>query len=274
VRDANLPGVRTTIADVKEMTRADLPPHDLVIGGPPCQPWSLAGKRLGAADPRDCLPDFVRLRGDAWLMENVAPRLLERMGGGWSQRFCAADFGDVTSRKRWFYSSHVLYVVPTPGPRRFGDIRDHEADRAEIGRRAMANVSPYADGDMLASTTAHAWHGHETRGPTKLVALKIGLRGHSVSVSASAFEDDEMLGSLMSNSWHATQRSRLGPSVRCPSLLEMARAHSIPDTWDWTGVTKTQRGQIIANGWCIGQGTAVCAAMLRAMAYERKEASC
>ena len=78
VRDANLGGVRTTVASVKDLTREDLPPHDLVIGGPPCQPWSVAGKRGGADDPRDCLPDFVRLRGGCWLMENVTSRQSER----------------------------------------------------------------------------------------------------------------------------------------------------------------------------------------------------
>ena len=110
VRDANLPGVRTTVRDVKRMTREDLPPHDLVIGGPPCQDHSLAGKRACHCNfgcvpvERCCLLDFQRLAlGSAWLMENVRPRLIR---DGWSERFCAADFGDVTSRKRWFYSSH------------------------------------------------------------------------------------------------------------------------------------------------------------------------
>ncbi len=68
--DAWLPAVKTynanqrhpvaRDADVKQMTRADLPPHDLVIGGPPCQPFSVAGKRKGHEDERNCLPDFLR----------------------------------------------------------------------------------------------------------------------------------------------------------------------------------------------------------------------
>lgn len=51
----------------------------VVVGGPPCQPFSSGGKRLAEDDPRDCLPDFVRsieeVQPQAFLMENV-PGLL------------------------------------------------------------------------------------------------------------------------------------------------------------------------------------------------------
>ena len=49
---------------------------DVVIGGPPCQPWSLGGLRLGHSDPRDGIPQFVRALHEAspraFVMENVA----------------------------------------------------------------------------------------------------------------------------------------------------------------------------------------------------------
>jgi DNA (cytosine-5)-methyltransferase 1 len=49
---------------------------DVVVGGPPCQPWSTGGKRLGTADPRDGWPAFLRVvrevRPRAFLAENVA----------------------------------------------------------------------------------------------------------------------------------------------------------------------------------------------------------
>jgi site-specific DNA-cytosine methylase len=98
--------------------------------------------------------------------------------------------------------------------------------------------------------------------------LKLGLRGNS----ASAFNDDDVLGSLLANAFHANEASKL-VGCRNPSILEMARAHSIPDSWDWAGTTKTQRGQIIANSWPIGMGTAVLAATLQALATHASAAA-
>jgi DNA (cytosine-5)-methyltransferase 1 len=47
----------------------------LLAGGPPCQPFSNGGKRLGRNDPRDGLPEFLRIISEvqpqAVLIENV-----------------------------------------------------------------------------------------------------------------------------------------------------------------------------------------------------------
>ena len=49
---------------------------DVLHGGPPCQPFSVAGSRKGAADVRDMVPEFVRavlaILPRAFVMENVA----------------------------------------------------------------------------------------------------------------------------------------------------------------------------------------------------------
>lgn len=54
---------------------------DVVHGGPPCQPFSTAGKQAGASDPRNMWPDFVRCvqqtRPRAFVAENV-PGMLDK----------------------------------------------------------------------------------------------------------------------------------------------------------------------------------------------------
>lgn len=49
---------------------------DVLHGGPPCQPFSSAGRQLGSSDTRDMFPEFVRavleIRPRAFVAENVA----------------------------------------------------------------------------------------------------------------------------------------------------------------------------------------------------------
>lgn len=53
----------------------DYPHADIVIGGPPCQPFSVRGKQMGMKDARDGFPIFIdaiaRLQPKVFLCENV-----------------------------------------------------------------------------------------------------------------------------------------------------------------------------------------------------------
>lgn len=95
---------------------------DIVHGGPPCQPFSVAGKQAGAADPRNMWGEFVRcvqqVRPRAFVAENVVG-LLDRKFEGFVQRaildplgsdytifkfkVAAHDFGVPQARKRVFF---------------------------------------------------------------------------------------------------------------------------------------------------------------------------
>lgn len=325
------------VADVKTLQRSDLPPHDLVMGGPPCQPFSNAGKLTGHGDPRNCIPDFVRLsEGVPYVMENVKHRLLDPYRPGyWSEQFCAADFGDVTSRKRWFYSSHLLYVIPTPGPRRFRDIRDPEADRLAADRSADCarkkfveearqgrtyNFEPRPDDGFIGSLggrnydrlqsgstlvgmrsypqafteipedgfpgslTSHshtqlAGQSRPTQDTEVLGTLtsgkggmsgfmKVALRSHGSNYQT--MHDDAFVGSATRDSTHNLPTIA---GVRCVSLLEMQRAHSFPEDFDWGDSTKSDRGKMVANSVPIGLGTAVLRAMLVALGVAKDRAA-
>ncbi len=62
-------------ADARDIDYAQIGHVDVVVGGPPCQPFSLGGKHRGPEDSRDMFPEAVRavreLRPAAFLFENV-----------------------------------------------------------------------------------------------------------------------------------------------------------------------------------------------------------
>lgn len=69
------PGV-PNIGDLTKVDWASLPPIDMLTAGFPCQPFSLAGKRLGEDDPRHLWPHILRaidvLKPKLSFFENVA----------------------------------------------------------------------------------------------------------------------------------------------------------------------------------------------------------
>jgi DNA (cytosine-5)-methyltransferase 1 len=83
--------------DVTQLDAAALPPCDVVIGGPPCQGYSVAG-HMGPDDPRSALTwEFVRLveqaRPCAFVMENVKALAVLRRWGAVRSRLVEAFEG-------------------------------------------------------------------------------------------------------------------------------------------------------------------------------------
>lgn len=108
--------------DVRAASFRPLRGVDVVHGGPPCQPFSIAGKQAGADDPRNMWPQFVRCvletRPRAFVAENV-PGMLDRKFEGFVRehiqaplerdytiikfRLSAHDFGVPQARRRVFF---------------------------------------------------------------------------------------------------------------------------------------------------------------------------
>lgn len=112
---------------------------DIVVGGPPCQPFSVGGLRKGKSDKRDMIPEFIRcldqIKPEAFIMENV-PGLTFRKAlpyfnsvlqklksSGFLLNWAilnSADYGIPQKRKRLIVlgarNSHLRFPAPSRGP--------------------------------------------------------------------------------------------------------------------------------------------------------------
>ncbi len=114
------------IADVRDVTAADCEGTDMIVGGFPCQPVSVAGKRLGINDPRWLWPPFAQLlrvvRPRFVLVENTPGLLSVNDGAAMSEvcgdlaalgydtewhRISAASMGAPHLRHRIFIVAHA-----------------------------------------------------------------------------------------------------------------------------------------------------------------------
>jgi len=79
----NRPSLRVVEADVRCTRGADFRGVDLLAGGVPCPPFSVAGKQQGAGDERDLFPEALRLISEA----HPAAVMLENVPGFAAKKF-------------------------------------------------------------------------------------------------------------------------------------------------------------------------------------------
>ncbi len=82
--------------DIRACGRHNLAPVDLICGGFPCQPHSLAGRRGGSHDERDLWPEYRRILRELrprWVVAENVPGLLSTDAG----RFFGAILADLAT---------------------------------------------------------------------------------------------------------------------------------------------------------------------------------
>lgn len=167
---------------------------DFIIGGPPCQPFSIAGKRQGILDGRAGLVGhFIRiiheLRPDAFMLENVpnfasiaegailedAKAALRRLGYSVAHRVAsAADFGVPQNRKRLVVlglkgKRTIRFPTPSHGTpdspyRSSSDAIEDLPDAGEFGETGIFNHEPTAHSPDMIERLSRLGVGKRERG--------------------------------------------------------------------------------------------------------------
>lgn len=251
----NRPEWNVICADVHDFDGREYKGVDLLAGGVPCPPFSVAGKQLGQDDDRDLFPEAIRL------ISEIQPRavMLENVRGFLDPNFAGYRDQILSDIKRLGYKNTQIQLlnasdfgVPQLRPRIvIVGIRD---DQMGAFSYPEANpIVPCSVGDTLYDLmSGNGWkrakewskqanriaptlvggskkHGGPDLGPTraKKAWAELGVDGHGIADEAPLpdFEGMPRLTSRM-----------------------MARIQGFPDTWTF-GKKKTVACRMIGNAF-------------------------
>ena len=254
VLKANRPEWNVICADVHKFDGHPYEGVDLLAGGVPCPPFSVAGKQLGKDDERDLFPEAIRL------IREIRPRavMLENVRGFLDSGFEEYRDHIFTEIKKLGYVTHIKllnasdYGVPQLRPRvvivgirkdqagAFEYPQEHPRESPTVGetlcdlmsQNGWKGAKKWAErADRIAPTLVGGSkkHGGPDLGPTraKNAWAELGVDGKGIANEAPEHDFDGM--------------------PRLTSRM-MARIQGFPDTWTF-GSKKTIACRMIGNAF-------------------------
>lgn len=247
----NRPTWKVHEGDVREIDGRDYSGIDLLAGGVPCPPFSVAGKQLGAEDERDLFPEALRLvkeaKPAAVMLENVrglasakfAPyrhsilHELNNLGyaADW-QLLYSSSYGVPQLRPRFILvafkkslASNFVWPEPIGTPPTVGEtLLPLMAARGWSGADAWADR---ADGVGPTVVGGSKKHGGADLGPTRAKAgwLALGVDGKGIANEAPGAD---------------------APATLIPKLTNrmVARVQGFADEWEFAGLKTSVYRQI------------------------------
>ena len=226
------------LGSVLDVKASDLPKIDLLIGGSPCQGFSIAGKKLNFDDERSKLFfEFVRLKNELnpkyFLLENVrmtddiADAIDELLG----VKRIYIDSRNFTGmiRKRYYWTNIPIGEIPTKNVA-IEDLLDNETfDRDLNFFLDRTKYEPTTSYDGIITINPRDNNGKQTWQRGRVYDIK----GSCPTICASLFD-------LNITKDHKTWRKL--------TINECEKLQGVPK--DYTSiVSKNERGKQLGNGW-------------------------
>ena len=241
---------------------------DLLVGGPPCQSFSVIGRRNGRNDPRgELIDEYLRLLGDiqprAFLFENVKgfrsiddgklyTSILEQMrnpayGLHYTlSRFClnASNYGVPQNRERIFIigsnQGHKIEYIP--------EITGEDSVSSGSGvtkktvRDGLRNL-PQAQSNYPSN---HSGRVHSKRISDRYQNLKPGERDPKTRINKLDMEKPSF--TIVSGSVRSGGKGHIHPTEpREVTPRESARLQTFPDWWEFQGTSVCDSRRQIGN---------------------------
>ena len=257
-----------TADHILECIDRDIGEIDLVIGGPPCQSFSVIGRRNGRKDPRgELLEDYLRLLAElepkAFIFENVKGIMsvedrklyidlkdrLRRPKPGLCyelSEFCldASDFGVPQKRER-------VFIVGSRAGRKIGEIPTVTggSDKASCPAFAKRTVADAFRGLSPAGSEFppnHYARRHSKRIAQRYGSLQPGERDPKTRINK--LDLDRPGFTVVSGSMNSGGKGHIHPTEpREVTPRESARLQTFPDWWEFCGSQATHARRQIGN---------------------------
>ena len=236
--------------DITTISTDEIPNHDLLVGGFPCQAFSVAGKRAGFNDTRGTMFfEIARILADKkpqhLLLENVKGllshdsgrtfqtilKVLTDLGYGveW-QVLNSKDFGVPQNRERVFIVGHLGGIS---GRKVFPIFGKGGNDTRVVGKEVARTIEAnYYKG---VSPNGHQGSGRQI--------VQVNQPTHS---NDRVYSDEGISPTLNTMQGGARQPFVATPRIRRLTPIECERLQGFPDGWT-AGVSDTQRYKQMGN---------------------------
>lgn len=231
---------------------------DFVIGGPPCQSFSVFGKRKGLEDPRgNLIYEYTRLIEElnprGFLFENVAglktihggelySSLLETLSihGKYAvtaHEYEVADFGIPQFRRRVFFIGSVDgHQIPQMEPTHTSPNSLFNAHRAfrTVGEAISNMPDPITDWKQAPPINGHVGRKHSQRIIDRYKSLVHGERDHHTRINK--LDPNRPSYTIIVGSDKGGGKGHVHPfQSREVTPRESARIQTFPDWWEFSG---------------------------------------